>query len=41
MLLAVYVIKEPFKTQKLYGFTPIWLALALYSLDALWAYRKR
>lgn len=41
LLLAVYVNAEPFQFEKLYGFVPIWLALALYSLDALWAYRKR
>jgi chloramphenicol-sensitive protein RarD len=39
MLLAVYVNREPFEAAKLYGFGPIWVALALYSLDAVWGYR--
>jgi len=41
LLLAVFVNDEPFHFAKLYGFAPIWLALALYSLDAAWAYRRK
>jgi chloramphenicol-sensitive protein RarD len=41
LLLAVFVNGEPFRFVKLYGFAPIWLALALYSLDAAWAYRRK
>ena len=40
MLLAVYVNKEPFSFAKLYGFGRSG-ALALYSLDAVWAYRRK
>ena len=41
LLLAILVSHEPFSPKKLYGFGPIWVALAVYSADAVWAYRKR
>jgi len=41
MLVAVTIMDEPFHSAQLYGFVPIWAALAIYSADAVWAYRKR
>jgi chloramphenicol-sensitive protein RarD len=40
LLLAVLFLGEPFQVEKLYGFVPIWLALALYSYDAMTTYRR-
>src|SRR5262249_38313116 len=40
MLLAVMAFGEEFPSDKLLGFTPIWLALAIYSTDAVLAYRR-
>jgi chloramphenicol-sensitive protein RarD len=36
LLLGVYVYDEPFDALKLAGYAAIWIALAVFSLDALW-----
>jgi EamA domain-containing membrane protein RarD len=41
MLIAITLMGEPFQSRQLYGFIPIWAALAIYSADAVWAYRNR
>jgi len=40
LLLAVFLFGEPFQIERLYGFIPIWAALAVYSYDAMTAYRR-
>ncbi|MBF0233171.1 MAG: EamA family transporter RarD [Desulfamplus sp.] len=40
-LLAVFIYNEPFSHQRLVTFILIWTALALYSADSFYAFRKR
>jgi chloramphenicol-sensitive protein RarD len=40
-LLGVYLFKEDFSTDKLIGFSFIWLALIVYSFENLYFHRKR
>jgi chloramphenicol-sensitive protein RarD len=40
LLLAVAVLGEPFDRSRLYGFVPIWLALIVYTLDAVVSLRR-
>ena len=40
-LLGVYVYNEPFTSQRIIGFSIIWLALALYSGETIWQRRQR
>jgi chloramphenicol-sensitive protein RarD len=42
LLLGVYLYKEPFETAKFAGYAAIWIALALFSLESVWAaWRQR
>jgi len=40
LLLGVIVWHEPFQPRKLFGYALIWLALALYSGEGLWVWRR-
>ncbi len=40
-LLAVFIYHEPFSHQRLITFILIWIALAIYTLDSFYAFRKR
>ena len=40
LLLGVLVLHEPFQPVKLVGYALIWLALALYSGEGLWVWRR-
>ncbi|MBF0303087.1 MAG: EamA family transporter RarD [Desulfamplus sp.] len=40
-LLAVFIYHEPFSHQRLVTFILIWTALAIYSLDSFYAFKKR
>ncbi|MEY4760344.1 MAG: EamA family transporter RarD [Pseudomonadota bacterium] len=39
LLLGLYVFHEPFGPDRWVAFTLIWIALAIFSVDALWRYR--
>lgn len=39
-LLAVTALGEPFESAKLAGFIPIWVALGIYVIDAVWNARR-
>ncbi len=41
LILGVLVFKEPFTAARLVGFSFIWAALSLYSIDGMIAYRRR
>jgi chloramphenicol-sensitive protein RarD len=41
LLIGVSVYHEPFGKARLVGFTLIWAALAIYSVDSLWRMRRR
>ena len=38
-LLAIFVFREPFNRNLMTSFVMIWIALAIYSIDSLRAYR--
>jgi len=40
-LLSIWVFHEAFTRDKWLGYIFIWIALAVYSIDALWSYRQR
>lgn len=40
-LLSIVIFHEPFTREKMLGFVFIWVALGVYSVDAVWSYRER